>query len=71
VLGLLLVHLELFLEELAAVHRCVEAVPLEELAVRAALGDQSVVEIEWGLTGPPTKTIVPPTTTAAKSTSTA
>jgi len=47
-----------------------EAIPKPYAPINGDAGDQSVVEIEWGLTGPPTKTIVPPTTTAAKSTST-
>src|SRR5439155_23465826 len=46
VFGLLFVDLELLLEELPAVHRGVQAVPLEELEVRPALGDDAVVEDE-------------------------
>ncbi|TMF68286.1 MAG: hypothetical protein E6I20_00455 [Chloroflexi bacterium] len=41
---LLLVDLELLLEELPPIHLRVEAVPLEELAVRPALSDAPVVE---------------------------
>src|SRR5205807_2673253 len=44
VLLLLLVDLEFLLQELPPIHLRVEAVPLEELAVRPALSDAPVVE---------------------------
>jgi hypothetical protein len=42
-----------------------EAIPKPYAPINGDAGDQSVVEIEWGLTGPPTKTITPPVAAGA------